>query len=176
MIYEKKSCFLILVFILLFSKVHAQLNHSLKAEAGFSKYMFRTIQVDPGPNWKGYNLSNENGVELNIINSFAYKNKLFAGLGVGYLNFEGINGISLYYDFEYLPFQTRLTPLLNMKIGYSHIWNQYENGTRTGLTEFGLGLNFRMTEKLDGYTKSGVLLTQQSFLIPFKIGVRFQKR
>lgn len=92
------------------------------------------------------------------------------------MNFEVTNGISLYSDFEYLPFKTKLSPLFNIKIGYSHIWNQYENGTGTGLTEFGLGLNFRINQKLDLYTKSGILLTQQSFLIPFKIGMRFQKR
>lgn len=172
----KKSCFLILIFILIFLKGYAQLNHSLKVEAGFSEYIFGTVQVDPGPNWKGYNLRNENGVELNIINSFDYKNKFFAGLGIGYMNFEGINGVSLFSDFEYLAFKTRLTPLFNLKIGYSHIWNQYENGTGTGLTELGLGLNFKMTEKIDIYSKSGILLTQQAFLIPLKIGVRFQKR
>ncbi|MGJ3234830.1 hypothetical protein [Marivirga sp.] len=98
-----KYYILILIFLLLFAKAHAQLNYSFKAETGYSKYMFGTIQVDPGPNWRDYNLNNENGVELNIINSFAYKNKIFASLGIGYLNFEVTNGISLDYDFEYLP-------------------------------------------------------------------------
>jgi hypothetical protein len=162
-----------LITILFVNQGYSQINYSLKAETGFLKYQFNTIQVDPGPNWKGYYLDEENGIVLNIVNGIDFKNKLFAGIGIGYLNFEGINGVSVFSDFEYLPFKTRLTPLINLKIGYSHIWNQYENGTGTGLGEFCLGLNYRLTEKIDIYTKSGFTMTQQSLLIPIRLGIRF---
>lgn len=162
-----------LISMLIVNQGYSQINYSIKAETGFLKYQFNTIQVDPGPNWKGYNLDGENGVDLNIINGFDFHNKLFAGIGLGYLNFEGINGLSIFSDFEYLPLKTRLTPLINLKIGYSHIWNKYENGIRTGLGELCLGLNFRLTERIDIYTKSGFSMTQQSLLIPIKFGIRF---
>ena len=81
--------------------------------------------------------------------------------------------MSLFSDLEYLPFKTRLSPLFNLKIGYSHIWNQYENGTGTALGEFGFGLNYRLTENIDIYAKSGFLITQQSLLIPIRLGFRF---
>jgi hypothetical protein len=67
-----------------------------------------------------------------------------------------------------------LIPLINLKIGYSHIWNQYENGTGTGLGELCLGLNFRITEKLGFYAKSGLTMTQQSLLTPIIIGIRLK--
>jgi hypothetical protein len=118
-------------------------------------------------------LDDENGIDLNLINGFDFKNKLFAGIGLGYLNFEGLSGFSIFSDLDYLPLKTRLTPLINLKIGYSHIWNQYENGTGTGLGEICVGLNYRLTEKMDIYSKSGFTATQQSLLIPVRLGIRF---
>jgi len=162
-----------LITIFTVNQGYSQINYSIKAETGFLKYQNNTIQVDPGPDWKGYNLYEKNGIDFNVINSIDFNNKLFAGIGIEYLNFEGINGISVFSDFEYIPLKTRLTPLINLRVGYSHLWNQYENGTGTLLGEFGLGLNFRLTEKLDIYTKSGFLMTQQSLIIPIRIGLRF---
>jgi len=162
-----------LITILTVNQGYSQISYSIKAETGFLKYQNNTIQVDPGPNWKGYNLYEQNGIDFNIVNSIDFKNKLFAGIGIGYLNFEGINGFSAFTDFEYLPLKTRLTPLVNLKIGYSHIWNQYENGTGTGLGELLIGLNYRLTEKIEIYAKSGFAMTQQSLLIPIRLGIRF---
>ena len=161
-----------LITIFFVNQGYSQIDYSIKAETGFLKYQHITVYVDPGPNWKGHYLYEENGVDFNIINGFDFNNKLFAGIGVGYLNFEGKNGMSVFSDFEYLPLKTRLTPLVNLKIGYSHIWNQYENGTGSGLFEWCLGLNFRLTEKIDIYAKSGFTTTQQSLLIPFRLGIR----
>ena len=101
--------------------------------------------------------------------SFTNK-KVFAGFGIGYMNFEGTNGVSVFADFEYLPMKTRMTPLLNLKLGYSHIWNQYEGGTETILTEFGIGINYKLTKKYGLFLKTGILLTQQSSLIPISFG------
>jgi len=162
-----------LIAIMTVNQAHTQISYFIKAETGFLKYQYNIIEIDPGPGWKGYNLYEENGIDFNIVNGIDFKNKLFAGIGVGYLNFEGINGLSVFTDFEYLPLKTRLTPLINLKIGYSHIWNQYENGTGTGLVELCVGLNYRLTEKMAIYAKSGFTITQQSLLTPIRIGIRF---
>ena len=154
---------------------NAQINYSGKIETGYLKFNKHTVQIDPGPDWKGYDLhEDQNGIDLNLINGIAlFKERAFVGIGLGYLNFEGVNGISVFSDFEYLPLKTRLTPLLNLKIGYDHIWNQYDGGKGSALTEFGVGINYRLTEKLSVFLKSGLLLTQQSSLIPIRIGIRF---
>lgn len=164
--------------ILLFAlcnTANSQTNYSGKIETGYMQYMYRTISVDPGPNWKGYNLNEkQNGINLTVINGLSFVNKkLFAGIGLGYLNFEGINGISVFTDFEYLPLKTKLTPLVNLKLGYNHIWNQYEGGTGTMHTELGVGLNYKLKEKFGLYLKSGMLFTQQSFMIPVTLGFRY---
>lgn len=164
--------------ILLFAlcnTANSQTNYSGKIETGCMQYMYRTISVDPGPNWKGYNLNEkQNGINLTVINGLSFVNKkLFAGIGLGYLNFEGINGISVFTDFEYLPLKTKLTPLVNLKLGYNHIWNQYEGGTGTMHTELGVGLNYKLKEKFGLYLKSGMLFTQQSFMIPVTLGFRY---
>jgi len=170
----KKTKLLIgFIIILTVTNGYSQINYSIKLETGYLNYQFNTIQVDPGPNWKGYYLDGENGIDLNISNGFKYNEKLYAGLGIGFMNFEGVNGFSVFSDFVYLPLKTRLTPLINLKIGFCHIWNQYENGTGTALGEFMAGLNYRLTEKIDIYLKSGFLMTQQSLFIPIRLGVRF---
>lgn len=162
-----------LITFLICDKGYSQINYLTKVETGFLKYQYETVQVSPGPNWKGHNLYKKNGVDLNIINGLGFRNKFLVGIGVGYLNFECINGLSIFSNFEYLPLKTRLSPLIDLKIGYSHIWNQYENGTGTGLGELCLGLNYNLTEKVDIYTKSGFSMTQQSLLVPIKFGLRF---
>ena len=174
----KKMRHLLTSTILLFAlcnTANSQTNYSGKIETGYMQYMYRTISVDPGPNWKGYNLNQaQNGINLTVINGLTCVNKkLFAGIGLGYLNFEGINGISVLTDFEYLPLKTKLTPLVNIKLGYNHIWNQYKGGTGTMHTELSVGLNYKLTEKFGLYLKSGMLFTQQSFMIPVTLGFRY---
>jgi len=92
---------------------------------------------------------------------------------VGYLNFEGIEGFSVFTDFQYLFFDTKLKPLANFKVGYNHIWNQYENGTGSALGEVGLGVNYSLTETIGLYLQGGLLMTQQSLLIPIRMGFKF---
>jgi hypothetical protein len=162
-----------LTMILTINQGYSQISYSIKTETGFLMYQNNTIQVDPGPHWTGYNVYEQNGIDFNIVNGIDFENKLFVGIGIGYLNFEGINGFYAFTDFEYLPLKTKLTPLVNLKIGYSHIWNQYENGTGTGLVELSTGLNYRLTEKIDIYAKSGFTITQQSLLIPIRLGIKF---
>lgn len=152
----------------------SQIKYQGKIETGYLNFQRRMIRVDPGPGWKGYNLNkDQNGVDISLINGIALKEKIFVGIGLGYLNFEGINGVSIFGDFDYLPLKKKISPILNLKIGYSRINNQYENGTGTVLAEFGGGVNYKLKQRLSIYLKSGVLFTQQSSFIPLRCGVKF---
>ncbi|MBX3164643.1 MAG: hypothetical protein KF900_09180 [Bacteroidetes bacterium] len=153
----------------------AQISYFGRIESGYQHYVFRPVRVDPVHGWKGYNLDEkQNGFSVTFVNGLSFADrKLFTGIGLGYLNFEGINGVSVFGDFEYLPLKNKLTPLFNLKLGYNHIWNQYEGGTGTMHTEFGLGLNYTLKEKFGIYIKSGILITQQSLLIPITLGFRY---
>ena len=168
-----KKISLFLLFALITVIGYSQVDYKRKIEIGYMRYQYNTVQVEPSPNWKGYNLDGKDGIDLNVINGLSIKEKIFTGIGLGYLNFRGIYGFSIFTDFEYLPFKTKLTPFVNLKIGYNHIWNQYENGTGSALGELGLGLNYGLTEKMDIYLQSGFLMTQQSLLIPIRIGFKF---
>ncbi|NOU19518.1 MAG: hypothetical protein HOO91_18335 [Bacteroidales bacterium] len=162
------------LLIILDISVYSQIVYSRKVETGYLKFLGTTVQVDPGPTWRGYNLDKkQNGIDLNLINGIKLKEKLFLGLGFGYLNFEGINGFSIFSDLEFLTLKTKLTPLLNLKIGYNHIWNQYENGKGSATVELGTGLAYKLKEKLNIYVQFGFLMTQQSLLMPIRIGVNF---
>lgn len=132
------------------------------------------VDIEPGLNWKGYNLQGQNGFDVNLVSAISFTDIFSVGIGAGYLNFEGINGLSVFGDVAYLPFRnTLVTPLINLKVGYSHIWNQYPTGTGTPLVEFSGGVAYRVTEKWSVFLKSGVLMAQQSFFVPIKIGVMF---
>jgi hypothetical protein len=71
----------------------AQTSYSGRIETGYMNYLFRTITVEPGPNWKGYNLNNrQNGFNFNSINGVTFQDrKIFTGIGAGYSNFDGID-------------------------------------------------------------------------------------
>ncbi len=151
----------------------AQIKYAAKIELGHTNWLFRTVRVDPGPNWKGYNLEEHvNGKEISVINGLAINEKLYTGIGVGYLNFEGIHGFSSFVDVQYVATKSKVSPYVNLKMGYNHIWNQYENGTGSGLGEIGVGINVKLSPKLQLYGQSGFLATQQCMLIPLRIGVR----
>ena len=166
----------VIIILALVFRVNAQPQYVAKVGMGYIQYAYRLVMVDPGPNWKGnYLNSDNNGFGVNVMNGIAFGNrKGFVGIGLGYLNFEGVNGVSVFGDFEYLPLKTKLTPLLNVKFGYNHIWNQYEGGTGTMLSEFAFGLNYQLTPKLDIYLKTGMLFMQHSFLVPAFVGVKLR--
>lgn len=169
--------FFLTLILLLVSTLftEAQISHSERIETGYQHYLFRALKVDPGPDWKGYNLDEkQNGYNYTTSYGLSFaERKLYTGIGIGYLNFEGIDGISIFGDFDYLPLKNRLTPLFNLRLGYNHIWNQYEGGTGTMHTEFGLGLYYKIKGIFGIYIKSGLLIMQQSFLVPITLGVSF---
>ncbi|MDB4025636.1 hypothetical protein N9438_03685 [Flavobacteriaceae bacterium] len=164
-----------LIFIGFGLKICAQTDYSVKIETGYLNFKGTIINVDPGPNWKGYNLNEkQNGIDLNVINGISFSNnKFFTGIGIGYVNFEKINGLSIFTDFEYIPLRTKLSPIGNLRIGYNHIWNQYENGTGSILFELGGGIKYKLTKKLNVYLQSGILITQQSSFFPIRLGIKF---
>lgn len=151
----------------------SQIDYSIKAETSFIKFLYNPIIVEAAEGWKGYNLDSKNGVEITMSNGLLFKKKTYTGIGISYLNFEGTNGLAIYSDFDFISRKRKAAPLGYVKIGYSHLWNQYENGTGTLLVEFGYGYNYQLTDSFAIYLKAGILLTQQSFLIPIRLGVRF---
>lgn len=169
----KKNMLGILILLALTQQGFSQINYAGKIEAGFLKFKRNTIDIDPGSNWKGYYLENENGIDFNAINGVKFKHVFFTGIGLSYLNFEGKEGYAIFVDLAYLPLKSSLSPLINLKIGHNHVWNQYENGRTSVLFELGAGLDYRLTKKTGIYLQSGFLLMQQSYLIPLRMGVRF---
>ena len=153
----KKVVLIFFLFLSIYNEGLAQIKHTFKIETSFLKYRFNVIHVDPGPGWKGYNLTGDNGIEISFGKALRYKDKFQVGIDIGYLNFSGINGLSVISGFEFLPSIKKISPLLYFDIGYSHIWNQYEKGTGTALGEIGIGVSFRISEKKIIYVKSGYL-------------------
>lgn len=167
---------LLLILFLIQGLVYSQVKYSGKFEAGYLNYQHQLVMVDadPGSGGKGYYLNNkQDGIDLNLINGVAaFDNRLFTGVGLGYQNYEGISGFAVFGNFEYIPLKSKLSPIIEIKIGYDHIWNQYEGGTGTALSEIVAGINYKLSDKVAIYLKSGMLFTQQSSLIPIRIGIR----
>ena len=154
----------------------SQIRYAKKIEVGYLNFRYTTINYDmlPGAPYDPVKLNNQqNGIDINVINGISFKEKLFAGVGVGYLNFEGISGVGVFADLQYTPFKWKLSPYVNSKFGYSHIWNQYPNGAGSGIVELDAGLRFKVSDKLSIYAQSGIYYSQDSFLIPIRLGVMF---
>lgn len=165
-----------LIILLVFGLyTQAQVGYAGRIETGYQYYLFRAITYEAGPDWQGYYLSqNQSGFSIATSHGLCFANqKLYTGIGLGYLNFQGTDGASVFGDLEYLPFKTKVTPLVFLRLGYSHLWNQYEGGTGSTHAEFGLGVNYRIKEHFGLYIKSGFTITQQAFLVPVALGFRF---
>jgi hypothetical protein len=155
------------------TNAYSQCRHWLKTEAGFLYYLDHTITIDSeDPDWKGYNLNDrQNGFDFNVINGIRFREYFMAGAGLGYLNFEGIHGMAVFADLEYVPMKRKISPVLNFKAGYNHIWNQFENGTGSALGEFGAGIKYRISNKISVHIQAGVLRTQQAQFFPIRLGI-----
>ena len=166
-----KSIFLFLFFLGLTS-AKAQIHYNVKFNASYLPYTAKTVMIDPGPNWKGYNLDNrQSGLALSSSNGLKIKNRFYVGVGLAYLNFEGINGLAAYTEFDYFFFKKKkLMPFLNLQIGYSHIWNQYDGGKGTGYTVYAAGLQYDVHQRLSIRVQSGLLFAQQALFVPISIG------
>lgn len=168
-------CILIMI-IACFDDANAQAKYAGKLDFGYLSYWYKAVMVDAGPDWKSYNLPRQqSGIHLSVSNGLRMaKGKLYAGIGLGYLNFGGIDGLSVFTDVDYRFLrQTRLSPFIGMRLGYAHIWNQYEGGTGTEIIEFTAGVNIKLTKRLSIYLKSGIAETQQVFFIPVNVGLLF---
>lgn len=151
----------------------AKLKFSKKVELAYLKYHYNYVTVDPGPGWKGYNLNNrQNGINLNLVYSYNFKDRLYTGIGIGYLNFEGINGVRVFADIEYHILGTRLTPTIGIRTGYNHIWNQYEGGTPGGSLEPAIGASYKFKSRYRVFVQSGMLTMQQSYFTPIRVGIK----
>ena len=152
----------------------AQFNYSGRVEVGYHIFVSRPIRVDPGPNWRGYQLDKEpSGLELNFVNGISFKNHITAGVGVGYLNYEGIHGYAVFGDFEYAGPKAKFAPLINLKVGRSHINNQYENGSTDAFADISGGIEYKATKKLRLQLKAGFRMVHQTVFLPIRIGTRF---
>jgi len=173
---KKKSINILIIIILLqFSNGLNAQNSSCKAiELSYLSYQFALIQYDVDEDWLGYNLpNNENGINFNFSYGKIMKEKLLFSLGLGYLNFESIHGLEIFSNLRYLVLKRKLSPLINWRVGYNHIWNQYENGKGTAFTDFGAGFNLKFNQKLSISIQTGFLFSQQVLFVPARIGVNF---
>jgi hypothetical protein len=159
------------VFILSASTSFAQKQFSTKFEANYLSHRYVTVKVDPGENWQGYNLTT-NGYEFTASAGTASARR-FVGLGAAYQRFDKYNGASVFVDYDRRFSKRSISPLLNIRIGYNHLWNQYEGGRGSFLSDFKVGVDFRFNDKQSIFLKSGIMLFQQSNVVPIKMGVRF---
>jgi hypothetical protein len=153
----------------------AQIKYAGKVESGYLTYLTNTNIIDGDPDWKGYYINDsQNGIDLSFINGIKIsEEKLFLGVGLSYLNFEGYDGFSTFADLELANTQKVISPLFNLKVGISQLYNQYSGGTLTGLTAFNFGLKYRINNKNHIYLKTGLLFTQQSMFFPINFGYEF---
>lgn len=166
---------LVILITIMASNAYSQCHYSLKTEAGYLYYLDHTITIDSNdPEWKGYNLNDgQSGINFNIINGIRFRENYMTGAGLGYLNFEGIHGMAVFADLEYTPLNRKFNPIFNIKAGYNHIWNQYDNGTGSAMGEIGAGFRYMVNKKIGVRLQVGVSRTQQVQFFPLRLGLDF---
>ena len=95
------------------------------------------------------------------------------GAGVGYGNYSGDHALQAFFDLQAIFMKTRFSPLLNLKIGYNHLFNQYDGGTRGFIMEGGLGISYRLSEAYIITMQSGGMILQDAAMLPIRIGFLF---
>ncbi len=170
-----KNTFLILLLLCAVSVVKSQVSYSAKLETGFQKFLSRGMVVSAGPGWKGYDLEGaNNGFDIGLVNGISFKEYFKIGLGVEYLKYDGINGYSIYGDLEATTTKSKTSPLFNLKIGKSHVNNQYEDGSDATFVEILGGIERKVIQKLALQLKIGFRFMHQfSVYFPIKVALRF---
>jgi len=171
-----KKIFLCFVLVNVFLTVAAQslVKYTGKVETGYHFFLSRPLKADAGEGWKGYQLNNNPaGIDLNIVNGISFRNNLRLGLGAGYLNYEGTKGYAVFGDLEYLTSGTKTSPLFNLKIGRSHINNQYDGGSTGSFVDVSGGVEHQVFKKVSLQFKAGFRFVHQSIFLPVRVGIRF---
>ncbi len=171
-----KFFFTTLIFIGATLSLCAQIKYSGKLAYNNLDFKTTLIRYEAGPGFKGYFFDDrQNGKEISLVNGISYKNKFFAGIGLSYLNFEDdIKGFSATLDLEYLVLKTKLSPLINFKIGQSFLHNNKQNrNNNAGLGGLDVGLNYKIVKNIGFYFKTGFMITQNSSFGTLQAGFRF---
>ncbi|TBO43561.1 hypothetical protein [Pedobacter kyonggii] len=162
-----------LIYSFINTRAQSQIKYTAKVETGYQFFLSRPVRYDIGEGWLGYQLGGKpNGVDLSLINGISFKNNLRLGLGVSYLNYERINGYAVFGDLEYVTAKAKISPLFNLKIGRSHINNQYTNGSTETFVDISGGVEHKVGKKLNLQYKAGFRFVHQSIFLPIRIGVR----
>lgn len=162
---------LILIF-LTNAELKAQFKYGAKVEVGRMSYLSRTIHYDGGsvPNLKRYRLKEgQDGTEISAVNGFRFREVLFVGVGVGYLNYEGAKGYSIYGDLEALTSKKKWAALFGFRAGTSNI-KGYKN---SGMVELNGGINYRPISQVRLYLKGGGSFAYSSSFATLRLGVGF---
>ncbi|HLO55295.1 MAG TPA: hypothetical protein VK169_13455 [Saprospiraceae bacterium] len=170
-----KRVITLLLILFLTLDLSGQIDYKVKADFSYLNYIGRTIQIDPGPDWKGYYLNDgQHGKALSLVNGLQFNEFFFLGIGASYLDFQGTKGHAIFGEMEFSSEKTGLRPLFGIKGGYSHINNHYENGTSTGMIEISGGLTYRINQMFKMQLQTGIMFTQQVVFVPIRIGINFK--
>jgi|GEM_PF-419186 len=162
----------------------------VKPELGYTHFLEHAVQIEAGPNWQGYYIEYQNAFTANIAGGVRLGSHFTAGIGLGYQNFEGQHGVSIYADLEFYPTRLKyyegteevpvvsrikptVRPFVYIRTGFNQLWNQYEGGTQSAVGEAGLGFEYNFQSGNCIYLKGGLSVMQQSFLLPLGLGMRF---
>ncbi|KQC02675.1 hypothetical protein [Pedobacter sp. Hv1] len=162
---------LILTF-LINAELKAQFKYGAKIEVGRMSYLSKTIRgnASTGPNLGRPRLEEgKDGTEINVVNGFRFREVLLVGVGVGYLNYEGAKGYSIYGDIEALTSKKKWAALFGFRAGTSNLKDYKKSGT----VEFNTGVNYRPIHQLRLYLKGGVSFAYSSSFTALRLGVGF---
>ncbi len=103
----------------------AQAQQRIKFESTLAVEYFNhlttTLQVDPGPDWRGYYLPEDSqGFKVTSTNGIVKNESLHVGLGLSYARLAPMNGALGFIDVRLDFSRKRFAPYVYLNPGYSH--------------------------------------------------------
>lgn len=172
-----KNLILLLSFTLAsissFAKWPIKFENSLGA--GSFTYIQSAGRVDVGPEWKGFDLPRNNGTGFQLFTNNGVKafDRIHAGIGLGYANYEGTSGALITANLAVDILKTKLRPFVYANTGYSHFWNQYSGGKGSDVFELGIGSRYKLPGKHSVFISAGNQIMHMNFYMTVKAGFTF---
>ena len=176
-----KKHIILFALIVLSTAVSGQVRYAGKIEARLGFVLSPKFDCDAGQSCQGIFSGPERAVGKNAfsvesINGVSFLgDKVYAGAGIGYFDAEGIvRGYKIFADLEYLFLKSKVSPLADVRGGYSRLHNSHNDLSEGGaLFEMAGGVNVRLARRTGVYVKGGLQIAHDSHYYLIGGGFRF---
>ena len=170
-----KKLLLFTGLILMFQTVNAQytasnMRHYIKVEGSYLFNYKSNVSSNPEDM-----ILEDNGKNVNLIWGWDFDERVLLGVGAGYLNLDGMDGLNVLGNVNFFVSNSHISPFLGARGGYSVIWPLNSDGSGSILAEFTSGVKIRVgnCRVFTFFIQSGLSYTQNTLYVPVRFAIVF---